>query len=174
MQSWIPKLAEAGHILRHSGRGKHVGQFSYYHTSLIKQFPDAHRVIDVVRRSLRSPAQGYNVVKLNRNAHRISFLMYQDFAAPFPVLRYALSCRMENGGCHFTNYERRVNPPILHRKELLLPAGHPLVPNAELLTSRLEELGAFDNARGIGTRNGWNAVLKRHGLRLVDSQLVLE
>lgn len=174
MKHWIPQLEEARLVLHHSGRGKHVGSFGYYHAALIKQFPDTCKVIDSVRWGFPSPAQGYNVVKIDRGSHRLSFLLYQDFTAAFPALRLSVSCRMDDGGSRITNYEQRANPPILHRKELLLPKEHPLVRDGELLTARLEELGAFEGKRKIGTRDGWNARLRQLGLMLVDDQLVMK
>ena len=71
------------------------------------------------------------------------------------------------------DYSRRCNPPILHRKELLLPADHALVPAAVQLTQRLDRLDAFKDARRIGTRDGWHARLHALGLKLRDGDLVV-
>ena len=97
--------------------------------------------------------------------------MYQDFSAPFPELDLALSCNILEGTVRKTDYRRRSNPPILHRKELLLPEDHPLVPAAARLTEQLEFHGAFADARAIGTKNGWAARLESIGLTIVDGEL---
>ena len=86
------------------------------------------------------PQSDFNVVRLS--VSRLSFLNYERFSVPFPALLTALSCDLANGASRFTDYSQRRNPPILHRKELLLPADDPLVPEAAQLTRRLEVLGA--------------------------------
>ena len=47
------------------------------------------------------------------------------------------------------------NPPILHRKELLLPSDHPQVPTFAALTQQLESLSFFQDARRIGLLREW-------------------
>ena len=64
------------------------------------------------------------------------------------------------------------SPPVLHRKELLLPANHPLVPAGVELTERLDRLGAFEDATRIGTREAWRARLSSLGLTIEDGELV--
>lgn len=156
--------------MRETGRGKHVGSFSYYHMALISDTPAADAFLTKVCRELFTCPLTYNVLKLDRRS-RMSFLMYKDFSAPFPELDLALSCNILKGTVRKTDYRRRPNPPILHRKELLLPENHPLVPAAVRLTERLESHGAFANARAIGTRNGWIARLKSIGLSIVNGEL---
>lgn len=163
-------LAEAHDALRETSRGKHVGQFSYYHVTLVSEVPTADYFLNDVRQHLIGGPLDYNVLKLNRR-FRISFLMYQDFSAPFPVLDVAHSCDIREGTVRKTNYRRRSNPPILHRKELLLPENHALVPAAVRLTKQLESHGAFADAHAIGTRNGWKARLESIGLSIVDGEL---
>ena len=112
-----------------------------------------------------------NVVKLDRRS-RVSFLRYHDFTVPFPVLSQSLSLDISTGNGRQTDYRRRRNPPILHRKELLLPANHPLIQGATGLTRRLEARGAFVDARRIGTRCGWSRALAELGLTIQDGEVV--
>ena len=76
----------------------------------------------------------YNVLKLD-GFNRISFLLYEHFEVSFPSLLAAVSCDLGNGNIRRSDYGKRANPPILHRKELLLPENHPLVPEAARLTA---------------------------------------
>ena len=156
--------------MRETGRGKHVGPFSYYHVTLVAEVPPADSILTEIHQALIGGSLNYNALKLDRRS-RISFLMYQDFSAPFPALDLAFSCNILEGTIRKTDYRRRSNPPILHRKELLLPEDHPLVPPAVRLTEQLESRGAFTNVRTIGTRNGWIARLKSIGLSIVDGEL---
>lgn len=155
-------LAWAYAELRASGRGKHVRSFSYYHASLVAERPPVVSFLAELCRGFGGSFD-FNVVKLDRRS-RVSFLCYQTFDAPFPALRVALSCDIEGRTCRSTNYADRRNPPILHRKELLLPADDPRVPEAERLTRCLEARGAFADAQVIGTRAAWRRRLDEIGL----------
>ena len=168
----LASLGLTYHYLRLTGRGKHVGRFSYYHTRLTSRLSNVHAFLETTRNQLHRTPLDFNVVKLDRH-FRISFLLYEDFTAPFPALLKALSCDVARGTTRLSDYSQSANPPILHRKELLLPDDDPLVPEAAQLTQRLEKLGAFTNAQKIGTRNGWNAALNALGLTLNDDKLAV-
>lgn len=149
--------------LRATKRGKHIGRFSYYHISLLIQCRGVRARLTAILGHLTRDSPDYNVVKLDRRA-RLSFLLYGDFAAPFPVLLAAVSCNLDTGTIRQTTYAKSSNPPILHRKELLLGADDPLVPDAVRLTASLERHGAFQDAQRIGTRKGWATRLETLGL----------
>ena len=106
-----------------------------------------------------------NVTSSNwTHAAAFSFLRYESFDTPFPALLTALSCDLERGSARHIDFTTRRNPPILHRKELLLPEDDPRVAEATRLTDRLERLGAFSNRATIGTRDGWRRQLLALGL----------
>ena len=159
------RLGVAKRRLRTSGRGKHVGGFSYYHVDLVAQVPAVWAFLQKTRGRFKPPSD-FNVVRLSYS--RLSFLLYECFSVPFPALRTSLFCDLANGASRFTDYSPRRNPPILHRKELLLPADHPLVPDAARLTRRLEGVGAFRGVKTIGTREGWRSRLEALGLTLEE------
>ena len=148
--------------LRTTGRGKHVGRFSYYHIRLIAHRPGVASYLETLCQGFCASFR-FNVVKLGHKS-RVSFLHYEDFSVPFPALLRSLSCDAERGTCRRTSYAERSNPPILHRKELLLHEDDPLVPDAERLTRWLELHGAFRDARAIGTREVWRGRLAALGL----------
>lgn len=166
------ELAWANRQLRSTGRGKHLVQFSYYHVDLIAALPDVAKCLQITSQRFGERQPNFNVVKLTRS--RLSFLLYQPFSEPFPALLTSLACDIARGTSRFTDYTRRRSPPILHRKELLLPADHLLVPGAAKLTERLESLGAFKDATRIGTRDGWLARLGSLGLTIRDGELVTD
>ena len=159
------RLSLAKRQLRTTGRGKHVGGFSYYHAAVIVQVPEIWEFLQKTRRRFEPPSD-FNVVRLSLS--RLSFLLYECFSVPFPALRTSLFCDLASGASRFTDFSRRRNPPILHRKELLLPADDPRVPEAVRLTRRLEDLGAFRGVKTIGTRDGWRSRLEALGLTLED------
>ena len=157
--------------LRTTARGKHIGASSYFHIDLVRTRPCIAEVLDAARRRIAPAGPGYDVVKL-RPPSRVSFLTYDDFAAPFPVLARSFAVNVAAGTARRTEYRDRANPPVLHRKELLLPAGHPLAAGAADLTARLEAVGAFANPKRIGTVHGWSQVLAEVGLALRGDELV--
>ena len=127
--------------------------------------------LEEIHRRLYGGRFEFNVIKLDARSC-VSFLRYGEFqTVPFPVLLAALSCNVSRGTARKTLYAGRRNPPILHRKELLLPADHPLVPEAARLTAELERRGAFDQPRRIGTRDGWANRLALLGVSLVGGRL---
>ncbi len=65
-----------------------------------------------------------------------------------------------------------LNPPILHRKELLLPADHPRRAEYAALTQACESIGLFDEPTRIGYRRQWEQLLRDKGYRVVGHQLV--
>ncbi len=147
-------LAQSYARLKCTRRGKHIYPFSYYHIALIDNLPQLATELANMRTGLNLDIGAFNVVKLDAS-HRISFLLYEDFAVPFPTLLAADSCDLHHRTVRHTDYSPRSNPPILHRKELLLPKDHPLVPAAVAITERLERQGAFRSTAMIGTRLGW-------------------
>ena len=156
-------LASVYNSLRATGRGKHVGPFSYYHLSLVRSVDAVAERLDSIRQSITHDPPSFNVVKLNDRS-RVSFLLYEDFATPFPALLAAVSCDLSGNTVRHTDYSSRSNPPILHRRELLLPHDDPIVPAAAALTNRLERLGAFTEPKRIGTRDGWRRRLAALGI----------
>jgi DNA phosphorothioation-associated putative methyltransferase len=114
-----------------------------------------------------APAGAFDVVRLGRKGEQISLLAYpRFFDDAFPALErsWAVDLRAETAACR--EYGRQGNPPILHRKELLLAPGHPERATFAALTEALEGIGLFENASEIGTRNAWASRLERAGVQI--------
>ena len=92
----------------------------------------------------------YNIYKVTPDS--VSFLNYYFGSFDFPCL---VSSASYNG----TAFKKRTygeNPPILHRKELILPNP----PSSwAALTKRLEEKGLFANTNRIGRFKQWKEML---------------
>ena len=154
-----------------TGRGKHVRAASYFHLDLVRSRPRIAETLNATWRRFAAASPDYNVVKLQFPS-RVSFLTYDDFASPFPVLAHSLAVDIDAGAARHADYRGRANPPILHRKELLLPVCHPLAAPAGHLTARLEARGAFSDPRRIGTVDGWSRALADVGLALDRGEVV--
>ena len=155
--------------LKATGRGKHVRNFSYYHATVLTGIPEVRYRLDSLRQGVHEHPFEFNVIKLDPG-RRISFLRYESFDNPFPVLLAALSCDLDRRSARHIDFIGRRNPPILHRKELLLLENDPRVAEAARLTDRLERQGAFHNPATIGTRDGWQRRLRSLGLEASNDE----
>ncbi len=110
-------------------------------------------------------ADRYNVVKFRTDAPRFSLLHYPDFFdIPHPELRESLTVDLVTGKARATSYDDSFNPPILHRKEALLPARHPRRSEFESLTAEEEAEDLYEHPTLIGFKLNWEQILEERGL----------
>ena len=115
----------------------------------------------------------FNVIKFRTDELKVSFLSYPGFFdEPHPVLRHAITIDLATGKARHTDYAGNLNPPILHRKESFLPAGHPQRREFEALTRAEEEAGLYENTATIGFKLNWERLLAAKGFNIVGHQLV--
>jgi DNA phosphorothioation-associated putative methyltransferase len=149
--------------------GKKTAGGRYVHRSALQYLSDVNqeRVTLVAGRF----AGEWNVVRIGGDS--ISFLLYESFdEVAFPALLESTRFVTETGKVVRSSYRGRANPPILHRKELLLRPEDPRIPAFRALTSTAEDHGLFAQAHRIGTRAAWNARIREAGLVLRGHQLV--
>jgi DNA phosphorothioation-associated putative methyltransferase len=115
----------------------------------------------------------FNVIKITYSGDAISFLHYQNFFDdPFPKLIKSLTCNLVTGLSKVRSYEHSLNPPILHRKELLLPPEHSKIQLFKSLTTDLEKYGLFKNTRSIGFFQNWSKKLDLAGIEIIDHKVI--
>lgn len=114
----------------------------------------------------------YNAIKIARNKTAISLLHYEPFTFSFPTLIESYTVNLLSKQVIRKSYVEQNNPPILHRKELLLPPDHPDIPKFAALTKQLEDAGLFKDSRKIGYKKQWEERLRNAGYKVVDHQLV--
>jgi len=115
----------------------------------------------------------FNVLKVSPKTEQVSFLEYDDlFKFPFPVLRHSIAVNVEKEAVTRRSYEDYDNPPILHRKELLLGEEHPDYEEFALLTRTLEGFGLFGETARIGSQREWGSLLESVGIRLEDHRVI--
>jgi DNA phosphorothioation-associated putative methyltransferase len=150
--------------------GKRVGQSTYLHKSAIGCLP--FEVLKRVREAEGRVAQiQWNVVRVSKDS--ISFLIYESFdEVAFPALLTSVKVEIVSGDVAQTDYRRRANPPILHRKELLLAPADPRIPKFRALTGVAEDHGLFREANKIGTRKAWEKAIADAGLVLKGHTLI--
>jgi DNA phosphorothioation-associated putative methyltransferase len=69
----------------------------------------------------------------------------------------------------FRNYRNSLNPPILHRKELLVASDYPDRGLWTELTKVAEDIGLFDNTSIIGFELNWLREIEAKGYKLVGN-----
>ena len=114
-----------------------------------------------------------NVAKINLHRNRLSFLQYLNFEQdPFPTLNGSWVFDSSKQEFSIRSYSTSLNPPILHRKELLVGHDHPLREQWQRITSSAEALGLFSSGKPIGFRLNWLRLIADKGFRIVENQLL--
>ena len=157
--------------------GKTVVDEFYIHLSALEHLQHAAPRLAIARAVAGLTPQGEsapNVGKYNLRTGRVSLLAYPDFFdAPFPELVAAwIFAPGSDRPTSFRRYDDSLNPPILHRKELLLPASHPECVRWAALTATAEGLGLFDEVATIGFRLNWQRLIASKGYQLVGEAFV--
>ena len=146
-------------------KGKIVGEAKYLHRSAIELLDPNEQ--ELVQHACHYVANDFdwNVIKIDlKDKNKVSFLNYEDFEdCEFPALLQSCQVSAKTGETHPRNYSAD-NPPILHRKELLLPPNNINSEKYRALTLELEELGAFSNSIKIGTKKNWEKELHALGI----------
>jgi DNA phosphorothioation-associated putative methyltransferase len=151
--------------------GKRVADDLYVHLSALDHLEDIEQRRRI-QAALQHVATGANqtpsVAKLNLRSGRLSLLAYLDFDDdPFPQLAASWVFPPEStSNPAYRTYADSLNPPILHRKELLVS---PVYPGREAwvqLTSSAEALGLFEDTSTIGFKLNWERLIASKGYRL--------
>ncbi len=147
--------------------GKQVGTSIYFHRLLADTLPKTLRLFLEGLPSIAGIEPGrFNVFKVDLRQNKASLLHYPDFwSSGFPRLATSWSLNLDTGKVSRRCYDKE-NPPILHRKELLLPPEHEDVPIFAELTQAAEDAGLFESASTIGRLKAWKQLLKEKEIRL--------
>jgi DNA phosphorothioation-associated putative methyltransferase len=145
--------------------GKRIKNALYIHRCAIDELDLSHTsLLYSAQRLLPDPPFTPNVFKLTKKPNRVSFLLYEDFEThPFPALLESISIDLEKNQWTAKPYRNSSNPPILHRKELLLPDSHPQIDACSTLTDRLVARGLFNRPHAIGHKKQWDDLLRAEG-----------
>jgi DNA phosphorothioation-associated putative methyltransferase len=153
---------------------KQLPEAAYAHVEALPLWPaELQEAVETALAIAKLDPGTFQVVKLSKRAHRVSLLAYPTFfEEAFPALTKSWAVDLDAGSVSCRSYSSRGNPPILHRKETLLPPGDPRVPDLAALTAAAERAGLFADSKSIGTRAPWERRLARLGLRVEGHRLV--
>lgn len=132
--------------------------------------PKQGQVSDAMWQTIRraeiaaKPDPGWNLLKVHTNGRALTFLCYPGFdLEPHPALMQATKINLNTGSIVQTDYSKRSNPPILHRKETFLVPDDPRVEKFAALTRTEEEAGLYREPSTIGLQVQWTTLLRRLG-----------
>jgi DNA phosphorothioation-associated putative methyltransferase len=157
----------AERIRKPVGVGKRVGGALYVHRDALALLPEESARVAEAQDA--APYAEWNVAKIER--HSVSLLLYEPFDVDFPALLRSTKVDLKSRAVTHMEYASRSNPPILHRKEALLPPDDPRLPKFRALTAAAEEHGLAE-ANKIGTRAAWNSRIEAAGLVLRNGRLL--
>jgi DNA phosphorothioation-associated putative methyltransferase len=143
-------------------KGKIIGGFMYAHKSALPFLPDkSTRSFNNALPFLRD-LKDWNVIKFSHShIEKLSFLEYESFEeTEFPCLIRSCQIDLKLQTIKPRKYST-ANPPVLHRKELLMRPDYPGLAKFQNLTLQLETLGAFKNIVKLGTKLRWQDELNR-------------
>jgi DNA phosphorothioation-associated putative methyltransferase len=154
---------------RTSPIGKVMPRALYVHVDAVAELPVLLRLYEGCARGV----PGANIVKFANDEPKVSYLSYPEFDRdPHPALAAAVSVSLQTFRVRQRHYANNRNPPILHRKETFVSPDHPDRSKYERLTRLEEAKGLYEESASIGTREGWETVLRAKGLRLRGHRLV--
>lgn len=155
--------------------GKKISNTVYFHRNAICSIPNT--IQEQLNRTLSKAADysHFNVIKLDLKNNNLSLLKYEHFTTSFfpKLIESASTSLNDKDGLTWSDRSYNIeNPPILHRKELLLPPDHPDIPKFAALTKQLEDAGLFKDSRKIGYKKQWEERLRNAGYKVIDHKLV--
>ena len=158
---------------RRASVGKLLPNALYVHRDALEALEPLLRVYEGCARESLGEVEGANLIKLHRHSGKVSYLVYPEFETdPHPALLRSIKLSLRTRELDCYDYTTSTNPPVLHRKETFLPAGHPLHAKFAKLTQQEEKHGLLDDTATIGTREGWERRLRERGFGLRGHRLV--
>ena len=149
--------------------GKKLIDSVYLHHTALVEAEELLKLTEKIAIALKIGNSEWNIAKFHRKDFKLSFLNYPEFEThPFPSLLNSYSVDLSKLTVRKMDYTASPNPPILHRKELLLKEDDPRILEFSKITQEAESLGLFINTRKIGFKLGWEQSIKRAGFRLTS------
>ena len=157
----------------HSLVGKALPDALYVHHTALSHLPPLLRVYEGCGRQLAGAVTGATLVKLARRRPRVSYLSYPDFdRLGHPTLTETFVADLSTLRLQHRDYRRSENPPVLHRKELLVSQDHPLRKRFARLTAQEQRIALLAAPETIGTQRGWYKRLAARGVAVRGHRIV--
>ena len=163
-------------IIREACQKSQIGKFTpsalYIHIKALGELEPLLRIYEGCASRVFGRPEETTLIKLHIKEPKISYLYYPDFDTDaHPALKAGLVIDLQTFKITRTDYSKRKNPPILHRKETFVSPKYRLYKKFAHLTQKEEELGLFENPSDIGTLEGWQKCLAQHGVEIKQHQI---
>lgn len=150
--------------------GKRLPSDLYLHRSAEETLPPLLRVLLFAACQVVGDVE-YNVVKIDVDGRKASFLNYKDFDEDaHPPLLHSVRVHLPTASYAIRDYSSSANPPILHRKDALVDPLYPRYSAFAELTRQEEEFGLLSQAN-IGFRDTWQRLVAENDLQIVGHTL---
>lgn len=152
--------------------GKKLPDALYLHKSLLSEkYESIFKVIQNIADALKIHGD-WDVVKLFRKEFKVSLLSYPEFFSnSYPPLVKSTLVDLEKLTSRTTSYQKSENPPILHRKELMVSENHKQYEEFCQITKEGEMIGLYENPFKIGFKETWERLIQQKGYELIDGHL---
>ncbi len=159
----LSDLSTVSRYISESTVGKVLPDDIYIHSDSISSAPEMLQILVELAKIILPSDFEYNIIKIARNSWHVTFLNYPRFYEdPHPALKDSIKVFLHKNQIGYRDFSSSENPPILHRKETFLHSLHPKYEEYSALTDAEESAGLLSR-RDIGTRKGWEKVLKENG-----------
>ena len=153
--------------------GKKTQSALYVHHTALSHLPPVLRVYEECARVVSGEIAGTNIIKLSKLKPQVSYLSYPDFDTdPHPELKESFLVRIPQLKLNVRDYHLSDNPPILHRKELLVVKDYPRRRVFSRLSHIEESHCLFNDAINISRKKEWLELLAKKGLILKGHRLL--
>lgn len=145
----------------------------YFHKDAFGDAPiELTKFIKIVAKALKIEEKDYDLIKLFKSDFRLSLLSYPDFYTDsYPALKQSVTVDLGKLSHRITQYHDSDNPPILHRKETMIPTSHEYHPLFCEITAEGETANLYENTRMIGFKNSWLRLIESKGYQLIEGRL---
>ena len=157
--------------------GKKVFDDFYIHKSAVKILTEecSDPLLQKVESAfVRHAENSFNVIKINFKKSTFSLLNYSNFetdAFPELIEHWTYTSDFQSAP-HYRSYKSSLNPPILHRKELLVDNNHPKKKEWVSLTETAESIGLFEGSNSIGFKLNWIRKIESKGYTIRENQFL--
>ena len=143
------------------------------HVSALEQLDPLLRLYEgCASRTIGRPEEA-TVVKFHLNKPKISYLFFPTFdTEPHPVLQISMQISLRNLHVRYQDYDIDDNPPLLHKKELLVTQDYPSYNKFAKLSNQERKWGLLDDSSNNYTRQSWAECLEKNCAEMKGHRLV--
>jgi DNA phosphorothioation-associated putative methyltransferase len=143
------------------------------HESVLPSLEPLLRIYEGCARALVGSIEGANLIKLHRHSGKVSYIVYPDFeTVAFPKIQLRVKVALRSLAIDVFDYSNWPDPPVLFRKDEVLPSDHPKMKLFKSLSTQLKQAGILPSAEARFTQETWAKILTESGYQIRGHKLV--